>query len=31
VANAQATELQKFLNLVGSIIYPFDVINRIAQ
>ena len=31
VANAQATELQKFLNLVGSVIYPFDVINRIAQ
>jgi polysaccharide export outer membrane protein len=31
VANAQAAELQKFLNLVGSVIYPFDVINRIAQ
>jgi polysaccharide biosynthesis/export protein len=31
VANAQATELQKFLNLVGSVIYPFDVINRIAR
>lgn len=31
VANAQANELQKFLNLVGSVIYPFDVINRIRQ
>jgi polysaccharide biosynthesis/export protein len=29
VANARANELQKFLNLVGSVIYPFDVINRI--
>ena len=29
VANAQATELQKFLNLVGSVVYPFDVINRL--
>jgi polysaccharide biosynthesis/export protein len=31
VANAQANELQKFLTLVGSVIYPFDVINRIRQ
>jgi len=31
VANAPAAELQKFLNLVGSVVYPFDVINRLLQ
>ena len=31
VANADAANLQKFLNVVGSVIYPFDVINRIRQ
>ena len=31
VANAQAAELQKFLNLVGSVVYPFDVIYRFVQ
>jgi len=31
VANAQSNELQKFLNLIGSVIYPLDVINRVRQ
>jgi polysaccharide biosynthesis/export protein len=31
VANADAANLQKFLTVVGSVIYPFDVINRIRQ
>jgi polysaccharide export outer membrane protein len=29
VSNASAAELQKFLNLVASVVYPFDVINRL--
>lgn len=31
VANAEAANLQKFLNVVGSVIYPFDVVNRIVR
>jgi polysaccharide export outer membrane protein len=31
VSNASATELQKFLNLVFSVIYPLDTAGRIFQ
>jgi polysaccharide export outer membrane protein len=31
VANAPAAELQKFLNLLSSIVYPFDAIYRFGQ
>ena len=31
VANASSAELQKFLNVLVSLVYPFDVIVRFAQ